>query len=363
MNEKQLNIFEPYALNEIGGRSNNEDAIYPAKDKANNRDRLFIVCDGVGGANKGEIASSLLCSNFSDFFMNNPSKNIDKNYIESALRYTELKITEYITHNPECKNMASTLTMLYLQNNCVYIAWVGDSRIYHIRNGKILYQTKDHSLVNLLIAQGELTPEEAINHPKKNQILRAVKGSDDPTKIDVKEIINIKKNDYFFLCTDGVLEIISDNILENITTGNYSNKEIINQIYNLCEGNTKDNYSCYLIQISDEKACINNQSTNNNKLNNIKLHKNKFKKIIYACLFALFLITFYLIYIQYFKNKEMQSPKNTINNKELKQNIIPSTSQYIQDSLEDITYITTQEIDIIQDTAKVQNTKKVEKNN
>lgn len=281
-------IFTPSALNEIGGRGNNEDSIFPAKGKAIESDRLFLVCDGVGGANKGEVASYMLCKHIPSYFnANNNVASIDKVFIQNAIKYAENKMTKHLDANMESKNMASTLTLLYINNDNINIAWAGDSRVYHIRDGAILYKTKDHSLVNFLIDQGEITEHEAINHPKKNQILRAVKGSDEPVKIDIKNITNIKENDFFFLCTDGVLENFTDEKLAGLFNESITANEVIHKINKLCFNNTRDNYSCYVVKINKVKNNVNDKI-------DINYPKTNLKKIVY--ILSIILVGIFLYY-------------------------------------------------------------------
>ena len=96
--------------------------------------------------------------------------------LNSILLRTELELDKIVAKNPEYKGMATTLTYLHLSPEGAIIAWAGDSRVYHIRDGKILFKTEDHSLVNQLVQAGQITEEEAAHHPQKNVILRAVIG-------------------------------------------------------------------------------------------------------------------------------------------------------------------------------------------
>ena len=102
--------------------------------------------------------------------------------------------------------MATTLTMVSVGASGITLAHIGDSRIYQFRQGEIIYQTEDHSLVNSLVKLGKISKEEALTHPQKNVIIRAIQGSEHPTEADVVLLKDIQAGDYFFMCTDGVLE-------------------------------------------------------------------------------------------------------------------------------------------------------------
>ena len=245
-------IQHPVFLHEKGRRPNNEDSILPIDDSATSQDRLFIVCDGVGGANKGEIASRMVCDIFQVYFNESPTDFVDAKYLNDGLKFVEQKLTEYIEEHPECRGMATTLTVVYFddKNNRAVAGWCGDSRIYQIRNGKIKFVSDDHSLVNELVKRGEITAEEALVHPQRNVILRAISGQKSPTKIDVVELNDIQKDDYFLLCTDGILESIDNRILLTLLKNTSCDIEDVNQkIKDLCSQYSNDNFSMYLLKV------------------------------------------------------------------------------------------------------------------
>ena len=148
-------------LSGVGKRDHNEDSKLVLESQ-----NIYMVCDGVGGAAKGEIASHLCCETFKNHFSHN-NIQVDATTIQQAVAETEKTFDEYLNHHDEARGMASTVTFLAIRDNNAIIAHAGDSRVYHIRNGKIIFKTTDHSFVNDMLASGYITPEEAINHPKK----------------------------------------------------------------------------------------------------------------------------------------------------------------------------------------------------
>jgi serine/threonine protein phosphatase PrpC len=245
-------IFLPQCLHELGNRDNNEDNIFPALGQASVQSRLFMVCDGVGGAAKGEVASQLAIDSFNGYFKQNPTVISDENYVQNALDYVQDTFDEYISQYPEAKSMGCTLTLLHLHEAGATVAHAGDSRVYHLRNGRIRWQTEDHKMVSEMVKVGVLTPEQAIGHPQMNVISRAIQGKKTKViKADVKQISNLEADDYFFLCTDGILENLTDELLEDIIKNTESDEEKIALIRQLCEGRTQDNFSAYLIHIKD----------------------------------------------------------------------------------------------------------------
>lgn len=233
-----------FALSEQGRRPNNEDSFFLTEDNL-----FFMVCDGVGGSNKGEIASLKACEYFSETLLSN--QNFSLINIENALKTTELRFDAYCNEFPDTKGMATTLTFLKLHNHKATLGHIGDSRIYHIRNGNILFHTTDHSFVNELVASGFLTPEEAKTHPKKNQITRAIQGSEHATLIDVNEINDLQTGDYFMLCTDGILESVDEEfIFENFHTEAILDN-IRQNIIEICQKKSNDNFTAIVVRISD----------------------------------------------------------------------------------------------------------------
>lgn len=242
---------KPYAISEKGGRLKNEDAIYPQPESGNISQKLYIVCDGVGGAEKGEVASALACDSLQTYFSTFLEGEPSEEFINKAIRYTETRFDNYIESHPEAKGMATTLTLLYIGNTGITLAHVGDSRIYQFRKGEIIYQTEDHSLVNSLLKLGKITSKEASTHPQKNVIIRAIQGSEYPTEADVVLINDVQPNDCFFMCTDGVLENFDNQAISEIFSKTFRPEDIKDKIMDKCIGRTRDNFSFYIIPIQN----------------------------------------------------------------------------------------------------------------
>jgi len=251
-----IKIERPFAISEKGGRINNEDSIYPLSELATANQKLFIVCDGVGGAEKGEIASALACESFQTFFSTFLDGDPTEEFINKAVHYAETRFDEYIQSHPEAKGMATTLTMLYIGTSGITLAHIGDSRIYQFRKGKPVFCTEDHSLVNSLVKMGQITEDEAAVHPKRNIITRAISSTESPTEADVTLINDIKDGDYFFMCTDGVTECINNNTLSQIFKTASSADYIKNTIVESCSKKARDNYSFYILPIQNVQNSV-----------------------------------------------------------------------------------------------------------
>jgi protein phosphatase len=247
-----ITLERPFAATEKGGRNNNEDFIYPLSELADSGGCFFMVCDGVGGAERGEIASALACDSFKTFFNTFfEGEDPSEEFINKTVLYTESRFDEYVKLHPEAKGMATTLTFLYVGVSGITIAHIGDSRIYHIRDGKIIYVTEDHSLVNSWLQLGMMTKEEAAVHPQKNVITRAIMGSEHSVNADVKLITDIQPGDRFLMCTDGVIDCFTDEKLESLFSRGSNAESVKNMIVEYCTNEAKDNFSFYILPIQN----------------------------------------------------------------------------------------------------------------
>jgi PPM family protein phosphatase len=259
-----ISITMPSIVNERGRREHNEDNIFPTRP--NTKDSLFIVCDGVGGANKGEIASLLVSETIATFiqksFKGFTTPEDMTILLENAVIAATNAIAEYVDNQPNAKGMATTLALLLLHDGGATIAHVGDSRVYHYRKDLPLFVTEDHSYVNELIRAGFLSAENARSHPKRNIITRAVQASKDSlVKPDVLCIDDIQKGDYFFLCSDGITESVDDDALTTILNADWPDELKIDVIKTACAAKSQDNYTCFLIGVANvSDAPISNNS-------------------------------------------------------------------------------------------------------
>ncbi len=249
-----MNI-KAFSLNEIGGRKNVEDAIMPQKFAPQDA-KIFVVCDGVGGSSFGEVASDIASKTFYETFKKETlAQDADfERLLHASLKQFQKKVADYIETNAGAAGTSTTLTLIVLQNNKAYIAWCGDSKIYQLRNGKPVYKSSDHSLVAELVAQGVITEAEAETHPQRNIITRSLNANTKPTDIDFKILTDIQNDDWFLLCTDGLMEQFTENLFAVVlnkydAATNYS--EVIEKI---CYGKTKDNYSMYLLHVEKVAA-------------------------------------------------------------------------------------------------------------
>ena len=204
------------AKTDVGAfRENNQDAFLTGTFV--NGDAWAIVCDGMGGVSGGQIASALCVEKAASVikkgYRNRMSVKSVKNLLESAISAANAVVFEESLKDNELKGMGTTIVAVVIVGSIAVIAYVGDSRAY-IVNDTITQITKDHSLIQLMIDTGKITPEEARNHPDKNIITRAV-GVENFVDADI-EIIDISPSDKLLLCTDGLSGAVENSDIQSI---------------------------------------------------------------------------------------------------------------------------------------------------
>lgn len=252
-----LSIFEIGQRKDKEGNPHQEDCIYPSIDNINDSDRLFLLCDGMGGHASGEVASQNVCQVISEVINNANNSVFTDELFKKALTAAYDKLDELDKDENVLKKMGTTLTFLMLHKNGATIAHIGDSRVYQIRPKTgtikdIVFKTQDHSLVNDLIKVGELKPEDAKTFPHKNIITRAIQPHlEERHEADIYHTKNIMPGDYFFMCSDGMLEQMDDdNPLCFILNENISDEEKQEMLRKVTQRN-KDNHSAHLIHVLD----------------------------------------------------------------------------------------------------------------
>lgn len=238
-----------FSLLKIGGRSNVEDAIAPAHWKAG-MPPVWVVCDGVGGSNFGELASNHAAAVFHRHLSENlaavPARFTD--LLAEAFQLFRTRLEKSIEENPAAANSSTTLTLACMAGGKLYTAWCGDSRIYLLKNGKPTFKSRDHSLVNELIEQGVITEEEAETHPKRNIITRSLNTQTKAADIETKVLVAPAPGDWLLLCTDGLLEQFTEKRFAALLHPYDASRKYEAEIEKICAGKTKDNYSMQLIQ-------------------------------------------------------------------------------------------------------------------
>ena len=290
----EIRIKKPLAFSEIGRKDNQEDSTYPLTGNMSESDRLFVLCDGMGGHENGEVASRIVCDAIGYYFENHMQQEgmTVKDYFLSALNYAYDRLDEEDTGGE--RKMGTTMTSVYLHSSGVLVAHIGDSRIYQIRpslydskSGRlgIVYQSEDHSLINDLLKIGEITPEEAENFPRKNVITRAMQPNQERrAKADVFSFDDVKPGDYFFLEAEASGTDMTGYIRVEAAFYDAAGKRLQNHSFFMISTTKKFYYEKFKFVIPDGVASITLQAYNRNgkgtaRFRNIRLTKLNTKNI------------------------------------------------------------------------------------
>ena len=187
-------------------RQQNQDA-YAAQQMEDGR-IIALVCDGMGGARAGNVASAMAVDLFMKRFMEQEQESNDQERMQSAAALANQEIFRRATTEEECTGMGTTLVAALVGKEEALILNEGDSRAYHISQTGIVLVTRDHSLVEDMVERGELTREEARNHPHKNLITRALGA--EPILLTDCFRQPIKQGEYLLLCSDGLSNVVTE---------------------------------------------------------------------------------------------------------------------------------------------------------
>ena len=213
-----------------------------------------MVCDGMGGHENGEVASACVAETMGRLTAQQPLGTTSEmqNAFEKALQETYQQL-DLLDKSDSIRKMGTTLTFLALCTDGVLVAHIGDSRVYQVRPEQgVVFQTRDHSLVNDLVAIGELTEEQAKTYPHRNIITRAIQPHQElPAKATFKVLTDVRKGDLFFLCSDGVIEKLEDDLCQILTEKLPLEKRLEKLKQEALQRDTRDNNSAYLIEVTE----------------------------------------------------------------------------------------------------------------
>ena len=192
-----------YAVTDIGRvRPINEDSYYAPEAG----ERFCAVADGMGGHNAGEVASALAIQSFARHMR--AVERITADALRAAVERANDEVFAQAQDNEEQSGMGTTFSALAVQGDEAFIAHVGDSRVYLVRQGTIMQMTTDHTLVEEMVQKGIITAREARYHPRRNIITRAL-GTEDRVEVDTMQM-NVRPGDAFFLCSDGLSNFVAE---------------------------------------------------------------------------------------------------------------------------------------------------------
>ena len=237
--------MKAFCITDVGqSRSMNQDFVFASETPVGNLPNLFVVADGMGGHRAGDTASRDTVGTLLDSIRKSQETNPIK-IIRTAVEKANSRVYEKSRENENLAGMGTTVVVAVIEDRYLYVANVGDSRLYLIRKD-IRQITKDHSLVEEMVRSGKLR-EEARNHPNKNVITRAV-GVEKEVNIDFFDL-RIRKGDKILLCSDGLSNMLEDNEIREIVTSGGDVEERARKLITAANQNGgKDNISVVLVE-------------------------------------------------------------------------------------------------------------------
>lgn len=218
---KEVTDLRIVAKTDIGRVRNSNQDSYAAGELPNGV-AWAVVCDGMGGAAGGNVASStavkIISEKITSLYRKGMSPLSIKNMLVTAINAANISVFDMSRANIELEGMGTTVVCTVVVDSVAYIAHAGDSRAYAVSNNEVIQLTRDHSVVQELVEKGELTVAQAKHHPNKNIITRAL-GVDPDIKIDYCEY-DINNDDIVLLCTDGLTNFVDSEVFENIIESN-----------------------------------------------------------------------------------------------------------------------------------------------
>ncbi len=216
--------MKAYYVSDTGKvRTHNEDSVMIVNDLSG--EYLMVVADGMGGHKAGEVASSIVVNGLTDKFKKLESigeKQNAVNWIRENVSSLNDAIFKYTDEFKESKGMGTTLVLAIVTDDYILFGNVGDSSGFVMKKGGLYKVTKDHTLVNLLVETGELTKEEALNHPRKNVLMRAL-GANNPIDVDIFDVE--RECDAILLCSDGLTNMLNASQIEKVLNSDLSLEE------------------------------------------------------------------------------------------------------------------------------------------
>ena len=239
--------MKSYSITDVGQkRTVNQDFVFTSETPVGNLPNLFVVADGMGGHKAGDFASSyaveVLLSTIREDENSNPVK-----IIRAAIETANTQLLREASDNEAMSGMGTTMVLVTIVGHYAYVANVGDSRLYLIDENKISQITKDHSLVEEMVRMGEISRDDARNHPDKNIITRAL-GAGRDVDVDFFDI-RLTPGDILLLCSDGLSNMVPDEDIRQVIRTSETLEETGRRLVSMANDNGgRDNIAVVLVE-------------------------------------------------------------------------------------------------------------------
>ncbi|MGE5604609.1 MAG: Stp1/IreP family PP2C-type Ser/Thr phosphatase [Bacteroidota bacterium] len=228
----------------VAGRTDRGKVREINEDTFGYHDHLFVVADGMGGHQAGEVASAIAVETILKADLTGEIKAT----LRKTLAAANQAILEKAAQDKKLNGMGTTVAVLYLGAERAYVTHIGDSRVYYLSGNNLKQLTNDHSLVYELVKSGEITAEEAKSHPQRNILTRAL-GSNETLEAEIVEI-EVTKGDKFLLCSDGLTNSIPEALIKELMSSEEDPEAIVDRMINSAnELGGSDNITVILVEI------------------------------------------------------------------------------------------------------------------
>jgi serine/threonine protein phosphatase PrpC len=248
--------MKSYSVTDVGQkRRENQDYVYASEQPIGNLPNLFVVADGMGGHNAGDFASCLAVNVLVDSVKKDMSFNPIK-VIRHAIETANEEVCRQADQDPLKAGMGTTMVVVTVVGYYAYVANVGDSRLYLSDQHALTQITRDHSWIAEMVRRGEISKEEAKNHPDKNIITRAV-GAGTSVDIDFFDV-QLEEESKIFMCTDGLSNMVGEDMIQEILTSTHDIEQSARNLVALAnENGGKDNISVIIVEpfTNEVKEC------------------------------------------------------------------------------------------------------------
>ena len=220
-------------------RESNEDSAYAGA-------RLLAVADGLGGHAGGEVASAAVIDALKPLDAELPAGEL-LNALQHAVHQANESLQRIAESDPSLQGLGSTLTAMLWSGSQLALVHIGDSRAYLLRGGELFQITHDHTLVQTLVDEGRLTPDEAASHPQRSLLLRAIDGKQTEPDLQLHEAA---AGDRYLLCSDGLYTVVSMDKLREVMSTVADPEQVVRQLVDLAnEGGGPDNITCVVADV------------------------------------------------------------------------------------------------------------------
>ncbi|MBS1573882.1 MAG: serine/threonine-protein phosphatase [Bacteroidetes bacterium] len=251
-----------YSISETGPtRSSNEDSIISFFPGYNQHTVFAMVADGMGGHNAGEVASKMACDVAKNFIAAHYPQANAKAMMEEMIQEMHTHIRRAADRETGLQGMGTTATALFIRGGNLYYSHVGDSRLYRYADHEMIQLTRDHTLVNEMIKDGKLTPEQAEHHDMKHVLMQAL-GTVDKIEPEVSDKNSfVRKGEYYILCSDGIHDALPEAEMKSLLSMQQP-ALAVEAIKAICyQRKARDNFSLIIVEITEGQPVESNGAT------------------------------------------------------------------------------------------------------